>query len=168
MESQRVGHDWAHQHQHTTWQSHCWVYILRSHGAKGHLQPVFPAARSVTAKTWRRPGNPTPEYIPREVTVQKDTCSTVCNSQHGGDLTIHRQTDGWRCDTYVQWKATQPLEKNEMMPFTATWVGLEMILLNKSDRDKHHTISLYMRNLEKITEMNLLTKQSHRLMVTKA
>ena len=55
-----------------------------------------------------------------------------------------------------------------MMPFTATWVGLEMILLNKSDRDKHHTISLYMRNLEKITEMNLLTKQSHRLMVTKA
>ena len=43
-----------------------------------------------------------------------------------------------------------------MMPFSATWVGLEMILLNKSDRDKHHTISLYMRNLEK-NDTNELT-----------
>ena len=75
--------------------------------------------------------------------------------------------DGWGCDTQIQGNATQPLEDNEIMPFTATWTDLGMITLSKSDKDKYHTISPYMGNLEKNDTNELIYKQSHRIMVTK-
>ena len=41
---------------------------------------------------------------------------------------------------YIQWNITQP--KNEMVPFAATWMDLEIIILSKSDEGKCHGISL--------------------------
>ena len=32
--------------------------------------------------------------------------------------------------------------KNKIMPFTATWMDLEIITLNKVKKDKYHTMSL--------------------------
>ena len=52
------------------------------------------------------------------------------------------------------------------MPFAATWMDLEIVILSKvsqTQKDKYHDIA-YMWNLKKGVQMNLFTKQkqSHR------
>ena len=43
------------------------------------------------------------------------------------------------------------IKKNEIMPFAATWMELETLILNEvsqKEKDKYHTISLNMWNLK--------------------
>ena len=50
-------------------------------------------------------------------------------------------TDEWiqRRGTYIY----NAIKKNEIMPFAATWMDLEIIILkSKSERETHHMISL--------------------------
>ena len=59
-------------------------------------------------------------------------------------------------------------KKNEIMPFAATWMDLEIIILSEisqTEKDKYHVISLICRILKKVIQMNLSTKpkQTHRL-----
>ena len=52
------------------------------------------------------------------------------------------------------------------MPFAATWMRLEIIILNKVIKgDKYHVISLTCGIFKKMMQMNLFTeqKQTHRL-----
>ena len=56
------------------------------------------------------------------------------------------------------------IKNNEIMPFTATWMDLEIIILSERGRRKTHDIA-YMRNLKKMIQINLFIKQKqiHRL-----
>ena len=52
------------------------------------------------------------------------------------------------------------IKKNEMMPFAATWMDLEIVILSEviqTEKDKY--LIAYMRNLKKRVQMNLFTKQ---------
>ena len=64
------------------------------------------------------------------------------------------------------------IKKNEIMPFAATWMDLEIIILSEvsqTEKDKYH---LYVES-KKMIQMNLFTKQKwltdieNTLMVTK-
>ena len=57
------------------------------------------------------------------------------------------------------------IKKNEIMPFEATWMDLEIITLSEVRQRKTNTIyHLYVES-KKMTQMNLFTKQkqTHRL-----
>ena len=52
------------------------------------------------------------------------------------------------------------IKRNEIMPFAATWMDLEIIMLSEvsqTEKDKYHIN--YMWNLKKMIQMNLFTKQ---------
>ena len=53
------------------------------------------------------------------------------------------------------------IKKNEVMPFAATWMDLDMIILSEvsqTEKDKYHMISLTCE-IWSMTQMNLSTKQ---------
>ena len=49
-----------------------------------------------------------------------------------------------RCGTYIQWSTIQPQKKDKIMPFVATWLEPETLMLSKvrKRKDKHHMVSL--------------------------
>ena len=53
------------------------------------------------------------------------------------------------------------IKKNEMMPFLATWMDLEITILSEvsqKEKDKYHMISI-IRGIQNMTQINLSTKQ---------
>ena len=65
-------------------------------------------------------------------------CSTVYNSpRRRSNLNVHQQrNEKGGCGTYIPWTITQPLKKNEIMPFAGTWMDLEIIILSKPERER--------------------------------
>ena len=50
--------------------------------------------------------------------------------------------------TYIQWKVTQSLKKNEIMPFAATWMELETIILSEVSQKEKEKYIQYHLNVE--------------------
>ena len=65
----------------------------------------------------------------------------------GNKLNVHQQINEYRtCGAYAWWGEpnTQWNRKSETMPFAATWMDPEIIILSavsKKEKDKYHTIS---------------------------
>ena len=115
--------------------------------------------------------------------VTRPPCSLQCYLQtprHGDKLRAEcPPTDGWIkkmrrvyiCACAVEYYSA--IKKNEIMPFAATWMDLEMIILSE-DREWQIPYHItHMWNLKKSKgQMNLFTKQKlteteNKLMVTK-
>ena len=54
---------------------------------------------------------------------------------------------------YTHWNITQPLKKNEIMPFAATWVDLKIVILSEmSETERLILYDIgYMWNLKYVT-----------------
>ena len=58
------------------------------------------------------------------------------------------------------------IKKNEIMPFAATWVDPEIVILSEvshTEKEKYRMISLICGIYKEMIQMNLFTKQKHRL-----
>ena len=51
------------------------------------------------------------------------------------------------------------IRKSEIMPFAATWMDLEIIILSEVSQRQISYATAYMWNLKKMIQMNLFTKQ---------
>ena len=96
-------------------------------------------------------------------------CSAVYNSQDM-ETFICALTDEWIKKIWYIYTMEyySAIKKNEIMPFTATWMDLEIIILSEvsqTKKDKYHMISLICRVQKKMIQTNLFTKQrqTHRL-----
>ena len=66
---------------------------------------------------------------------------------HGNNPNVHQQMNGLRrYGAYTQWNATWPSKKNKIMPFAATCMELESLILSKSERERqisYHTTYIW-------------------------
>ena len=104
------------------------IYLEKTILQKDTCTPIFTAALFTIAKTWKQP-----KCLPTEEWIKKM----------------------WYIYTMEYYSA---IKKNEIMPFAATCMDLEIVILSKvsqTEKDKYH---LYVESRKKI-QMNLLTKQ---------
>ena len=106
-----------------------YLAILRTHGLRGHVHPVFTAALLTVPGTWKPPTRPpTDEWIKKM----------------------------W--DIYTE-QYFSAVKKNEIMPYVATWMDLEIVILNdisQTEKQKHLLTSFILRIKNVVIQVLLL------------
>ena len=116
------------------------------------------------------PAIPIPGIYPEKmkILIWKDTCTPVFIEAL---LTIGKTWKQPKCPSTDEWLKKMwyiytmeyylAIKKNEIVPFAATWMDLE-IIWSKSDRERQISYAItYRCHLKKMIQMNLFTKQKH-------
>ena len=114
------------------------LVTLRKQGLRGHTHPVFTAVLFTVAGTWKPPKRP-----PTGEWIKKM----------------------WDIYTRQYYSA---IRKNEIMPYAATWMDLETVILNnisQTGKQKHLLTSLVCGTQKVVMQVLLLMKKKepHRL-----
>ena len=106
-----------------TLQSHSWAYIRRKTWSERiHAPPMFIAALFTIVKTWKQPKCPLTEEWIKKM---------------------------WHIYTMEYYSA---IKKNEIVPFAATWMDLEIVILSEvsqTEKEKYHMITLICESKKK-------------------
>ena len=69
-------------------------------------------------------------------------------------------TDEWMknmCKYIPKMEYYSAIKKNEIVPFAATWMDIEIIIVSKSDRERQISYHIYVES-KKIIQLNLSTE----------
>ena len=109
------------------------------------LEPIFIAALFIIAKTRKKPKYQTTDGWIKNMCIQQvDICYVYVYIFIYLYIYTHTHT---HTHTYTM-EYSSAIKKNEIMPFVATWMDLEMIILSEvsqTEKDKYHIISLICR-----------------------
>ena len=112
------------------------------------VQPLWRMVRKVLRKLKiEQPYDPAIPFLgiyTDKTTFQKDTCTLMFTAALFTIAKTWKQPKcpskmkRLRCGMYTQWNTTQPYKK--VMPFAATWMQLEILILNEVRKRKINTI----------------------------
>ena len=122
-----------------------WVTFLCSRKLTEHCKPAIMEKIKIIIKKWDNLG-----IYPDKTLLKRDTCTHMFIAAL---FTIARTWKQPKCPSTDDWiwkmwsiytmEYYSAIKKNDIMPFAATWMELETLILSEmSQKDKYHMISL--------------------------
>ena len=126
---------------------------LPSEGSGSELIHLRKFLKQLKIKLPYAPAIPFPCIYPEKTIILKDTCTPMFTT--AALFTVAKIWKQLKCPSIEEWiqkmwyihtmEYHSPQKKNEIMPFAATWMDLEIITLSElsqTEKDKYHMILL--------------------------